>query len=433
MYKADLVAAFKNWFHKIFLYKKNRLLFPVIALTVSFLILDAISSFAQGNFGFHDGRTSEKISFKYHRNLIIVPLFINGQGPFNFILDTGVNFIILTNPVLQDQLHLSILKTILVRGLGEGKDTKAGVVGNLNLQVGKIDGGGFSAAILPAEEFSFSNYVGMSIDGIIGYDLFKSFAIKIDYENEILTITKPEEFKIQRKYRNYPLSIENQRPYIYTTSKLPSGKSIKVKLILDTGAGHPISLEPGSDSSIIVPAAGLKSRLGIGLNGPIEGKLGRLPGLNFDGIELKNIVCSFPVYPKGAERKLSDDRNGNLGNEILSRFTIIFNYARQMIYLKANNTLKRPFEYDMSGLDLIASGKEYRNYIVTGIDPGSPADLSGLKENDIIMYINLVPAAQYSITEIDNLLRSGDKKKVNIVYQRGNQIGFTQIILKRRV
>ena len=87
----------------------------------------------------------------------------------------------------------------------------------------------------------------------------------------------------------------------------------------------------------------------------------------------------------------------------------------------------------MSGLDLIASGKEYRNYIVTGIDPGSPADLSGLKENDIIMYINLVPAAQYSITEIDNLLRSGDKKKVNIVYQRGNQIGFTQIILKRRV
>ena len=433
MYKTALVTVFNNRSHKIFISIRSCFVFPVIALVVSFLTLDAETAFGQGNFNFHNGRTIEKVSFKYHRNLIIIPMYINGKGPFNFILDSGVNFIILTNPALQEQLHLSILKTILVRGLGEGKDTKAGVVGNLSLQIGKIDGDFFSAAILPAEELSFSNYVGMSVDGIIGYDLFKSFAIKIDYENETLTVTKPEAFKIQRKFLSYPLIIENQRPYIYTSSTLATGKVIKVKLIIDTGAGHPISLEPGSDSSILVPGAGLKSRLGIGLNGPIEGKLGRLPGLSFAGIELKNIVCSFPVYPKGSERKLSDNRNGNLGNEILSRFTIVFNYPRQMIYLKVNSSMRRTFEYDMSGLDLIASGKEYRNYIVSGIDPGSPADLSGLKENDIIMYINLIPAAQYSITEIDNLLRSGDKKKINIVYQRGNQIGFTQIILKRRV
>lgn len=405
----------------------------VICFAAFFLLVFPYISLAQGTFEFHDGRKSEKISFQYHRNLIIIPLYINGQGPFNFILDTGVNFIILTNPSLKDVLHLTILKTIMVRGLGEGKDSKAGVVGNLSLQLGKTEGKFFSAAILPAGELSFSNYVGMTIDGIIGYDLFKSFAIKIDYESETLTITRPEDFRPGRKYLAYPLNIENLRPYIYTSSVLPSLKELKVKLIVDTGAGHPISLEPGSDTLIVVPESGLKSRLGIGLNGPIEGKLGRLPSLNFNGTKLKDIVCSFPVYPKDAERKLSDSRNGNLGNEILSRFTVVFDYPMQMIYLKANSTIRRPFEYDMSGLDLIAAGKEYRNYIVTGIDPGSPADLSGLRENDIIIYINLIPAAQFSITEIDNLLRSGNNKKINIVYQRGNQLGFTQIILKRRV
>lgn len=392
-----------------------------------------LKSQAQGTFEFNRSRKTERVPFQYHRNLIIIPVFINGKGPYNFILDTGVNFIILTNPDLAKTLNLTVLKTIDVKGLGEGKDTRAGVVGDLDLRIGNVEGKFFSAAILPFEEISFSNYVGMPIDGIIGYDLFKSFIVKIDYNKEVISMVRPDGFRAGRKFLHFPLKIESMRPYIYTISRLPDGKEVRVKLIVDTGAGHPVSLEPGSDSSIIVPAGGLKSRLGIGLNGPIDGKLGRIPEIMFDGIGLKNVVCSFPVYQNAALHKPADSRNGNLGNEILSRFTVIFDFPHELIYLKSNNTLKRPFEYDMSGLDLIAAGNEYRNYIVTGTDPGSPAERAGLKENDILLFINLVPAAQFSISEIDNLLRSGNNKKINIVYQRGNLIGFAQIILKRRV
>lgn len=397
------------------------------------LSLNLTDTRAQETFEFTGHRRSDHIAFKYHRNLIIIPVIINGQGPFNFILDTGVNFIILTNPALKDLLHLDILKTIVVSGLGEGKDNKAGVVGNLKLKIGRLEGELFSAAILPVEDISFSNYVGMSVDGLIGYDFFKSFAVKIDYQTEQLTVTSPDRFKAGKNYLVWPLSIENLRPYIYTNSLLAEGALLKVKLIVDTGAGHPISLETNSDPAIVMPAGGLSSRLGVGLNGPIDGKLGRLPELRFDGLELKNIICSFPVYLHAADHKIPDNRNGNLGNEILSRFTVIFDYPQQRLYLKPNSTLHRPFEYDMSGLDLIATGKDFRNYLVTGTDAGSPAELAGLQENDLLLFINLIPAGQYSITEIDSLLRSGNNKKINIVYQRGNQIGFTQIILKRRV
>lgn len=418
---------------RLLLPRRGKFLIPFFLITCIVLLLGSFQCPAQGTFEFKKASRSEKIPFHYHRNLIIIQIHINGKGPYNFILDTGVNFIILTNPALKDDLHLNIIKSILVRGLGEGKDTKAGVVGDLQLKIGNLEGHYFSAALLPFEDISFSSYVGIPIDGLIGYDFFKSFVVKINYPDEMITILRPEKFKAPGHSLPFALSIENLRPYIMASTTLPGGNVIKLKLIVDTGAGHPVSLEPGSDPLITVPADGLSSRLGIGLNGPIEGKLGRLPALRLGRIDLSNVICSFPVYPASETHTTMDNRNGNLGNEILSRFHVIFDYPAGIMYLKPNHTLKRSFEYDMSGLDLIASGPEYRNYIVSGTDTGSPADKAGLKESDILLYINLVPASQYSITEIDNLLRSGNNKRIYIVYQRGNQISFTQIVLKRRV
>ncbi|MDX5345841.1 MAG: hypothetical protein LPK19_01225, partial [Hymenobacteraceae bacterium] len=55
---------------------------------------------AQHVFEFKKPARSHKISFSLHRNLIIIQAYLNNKGPYNFLLDTGVNRCILTDPRL---------------------------------------------------------------------------------------------------------------------------------------------------------------------------------------------------------------------------------------------------------------------------------------------------------------------------------------------
>src|SRR3954470_20823183 len=65
------------------------------------------SASAQTHFKFTEGRKKQKLKFQLHRNLIIVQTKLNGKGPFNFLVDTGVSSSIITDAGLQDSLKFS--------------------------------------------------------------------------------------------------------------------------------------------------------------------------------------------------------------------------------------------------------------------------------------------------------------------------------------
>ncbi len=72
------------------------------------------------------------------------------------------------------------------------------------------------------------------------------------------------------------------------------------------------------------------------------------------------------------------DMAGSLGGEVFSRFTMTFDYAHQMLYLKPNTSLNQPFERDMSGLVLQAEGKDFHTYRVYKVLDGFPAAAIGI-------------------------------------------------------
>src|SRR5690606_7572289 len=76
---------------------------------------------------------------------------------------------------------------------------------------------------------------------------------------------------------------------------------------------------------------------------------------------------------------------GLIGNQILKRFNAIFNYQQREIYLKPNTLFRDPFERAYSGMELY-----YINgaIVVGSIIPGSPADLAGLEEGDLVIALN---------------------------------------------
>jgi hypothetical protein len=63
-----------------------------------------------------------EIPFKLVRNLVVIKARVNNRGPYNFILDTGVGNMIITEPKLIDSLNITGKRTLRLAGLGSGND-----------------------------------------------------------------------------------------------------------------------------------------------------------------------------------------------------------------------------------------------------------------------------------------------------------------------
>src|SRR5690606_37335420 len=120
----------------------------------------------------------------------------------------------------------------------------------------------------------------------------------------------------------------------------------------------------------------------------ISGFVARVPSLKLGRYTLKNVIASFPDYSDAAAKVIVVNRNGNIGNGILKRFDVVFDYSRSRLFLRPNSVFKKPFEHDMSGMEFISFGKDYEQIMITRIEKGSAAAEAGLMEGDEILAIN---------------------------------------------
>ena len=198
------------------------------------------------------------------------------------------------------------------------------------------------------------------------------------------------------------------------TTKLP------VKLMIDTGASQPLMLSSNSNEKITVPTRHVKGYLGRGLSGDIYGAMGRVNRLSFDKYSLSEVISSFPedssMYQAFTERK----QNGNIGGELLKRFSVIFDYANEKLYLDKNSNYKKPFSYNMSGISLMAIGPALNIFIISNIVQPSPASKADLKEGDIILSVNGIRSKDITLSNFSELVHKRPGKRIRIkVYRDG--------------
>ncbi len=390
--------------------------------------------FAQ-SFHLYGGKKSKNLPFKFIKNLIIIPVTINGKGPFNFVLDTGIGIMLISDPSLRDSLGLENLRSLKIIGFGEGDELSAFVTPSIIVGMGDNVYGEMSAAILKKDAFNLSSYTGIPVHGLIGYEFFSSFIVKINYFTGMLKLYSPSVSYIPRKGYKIPIEIEDRKPYLTASISTEPGKQKDVKLIIDTGAGHPISLETDSLQPYKVPEPNIRANLGVGLSGAINGYIARIPSVKIGKYELKKVISAFPDYKDAAGKFLSIQRNGNIGNTILRRFSVVFDYNNSCIYLKPNSRFKESFEHDMSGIELAQAPPDYKHLYIARIEPGSAAEQAGLMENDEILAINLKPVNEMGMEDIYDLFRSGNKKSLvlRIVPYGSDKPEMVIITLKRRI
>ncbi|MET4010809.1 hypothetical protein ABIB62_000620 [Mucilaginibacter sp. UYP25] len=362
--------------------------------------------------------------------MMIVKLNINGKGPFNFILDTGVGLMIITEPKLVDSIGITSKRTIKLFGLGEGDAFEAYVTPALNIGIPGLVTDNVSAAILKTDYFNLSGYVGLPIHGLLGYEFFNSMAVKINFTDSTITVCRPKDLKPFKKSRKIPINIEDKKPYMQTTVSFPDGTKALSKFVIDLGAGHPLSIENMLQKHGL-PKKSIQANLGVGLNGPISGYLSRVKDIDMAGYKIKNIITSFPDKDY-VERTASVPRDGNLGIGILKRFNLIFDYTNGLLYLKANEKFGLPFEHDMSGIEYFMAGENLAHLIIGRIAPGSPADEIGLIKDDEITSINFKPISKMTAEEIDSYFKTSERSLLLEIYH-DKKYDRVVINLKRRI
>lgn len=408
----------------------------VFALALLFVTtcLPAQSELKVLGFRLPEGKERITIPVEIHNNLIVMPIVLNGQLPLKFILDTGVRTAILTEKSYSDILGLPYARQLTIMGPGEQHFITAYIANNLSIYIPPgIKGDGHSLLVLEKDYLELRNVLGVEVHGVLGFELFSRFVVLINYQDKFVEIIDPQFFKPGRKYQKLDVSIEDTKPFVKATVSLSKKKELK--LLMDTGASHALLLDPESDSDIKVPEKHINTVIGRALGGEITGKMGRVSLFDLGSFTLNNVITNYP-NPNSYMDTLKAStvkRNGSIGGEVFSRFTVAFNYAAGAVYLRKNSTFKKEFQINLSGLTLKAKGARLKTFEVVEVREKSAAERAEIMKGDLLISLNGRPIEGFTLNEINGILNSKVGRKVTLLLDRAGEKIKKTITLERDI
>lgn len=118
---------------------------------------------------------------------LIVPVHINGSGPFDFVLDTGAT-ITCVDEQLSAQLSLPAVRGVIGTAAGVGGQGELSLVEIDSLSMGGVSAHGLEACVINLEHLSG---MGLELDGLIGLNVLREFRVTLDFERSIVTLEDP--------------------------------------------------------------------------------------------------------------------------------------------------------------------------------------------------------------------------------------------------
>lgn len=363
------------------------------------------------------------IPFELQSNLIILPVRVNDGEELKFILDTGVRTAILTNGLYVEGVPQVNDRMITLMGAGNEGEVSAYVSNGISFSLPEgIAADGNAMLVLKEDYLQLDSYLGTRVHGILGYEVFSRFIVEIDYLHREVTLHRPEYFRPRRRYTRVPISVEDTKPYIDgVTLWINDSTSMKAKLMIDTGASHALMLNTASSDSIVVPEPNLSGYLGRGLSGDIFGYMARVSKMGIGDFELEEVVSSFPeedAFLQNVRRRTG--HHGNLGGSALKRFRVIFDYANEAIYLRKNRNYRKPFDYNMSGIELITVGPLLETFLVSKVIKDSPAYRAGIQEGDMVLSVNGLRFPELNLGIFSTMMSKRPGRRVKMkIYRNG--------------
>jgi hypothetical protein len=362
-----------------------------------------------------------EIPFEYKNHFILVNLTFEKTLPLTFIFDTGAETTLLTKVEIAGLLGLSYEREIQIVGADLNRELTAYLVRNAHLKMGDLALPYQSILVLEEDIFHFDAYTGSEVHGIIGASSFRNFIIEIDYENRIIRLFPPQNFRPPRNSQSFSVDIHRSKPYLTTEIEMSRDRSFPIKLLIDSGASLAMLLHPNTHSQLEIPQKVIPGNIGMGLGGNLEGVLGILPALKLGDSELKEVPVHFQEVSLQIDSAFLNQRNGILGNKILERFTVTLDYYRGKLYLQPNRSFRKAFPVNKSGLLVIASGPGLKTFLIHNVLENSPASQAGVRPGDIILSLNCTSFRFFDLDSISRLLSRREGKKIRIKVDRDGE------------
>ena len=339
--------------------------------------------------------------------IVIQARFNNISEPLNFILDSGSGAISLDSATTAE---------FNIPHVPSGR-TINGIAGTTEVDYSQNNKLVLPGLTVDSLDFYINNYdilssvYGEKIDGIIGYSFLSRYIVKINYDSLKIEVYTTGRFAYPRNgFLLHPLF--TALPIQSLTIK--DARTVNANFYIDTGAGlcFLMSKQFEDDSQVLK-----KSRKPVSI---------QVQGLGGKKRMLLTIIKEVQIGPykfrKVPTNILNDEFNatsypflgGVIGNDILRRFNVIFNYAKREIHLLPNSHYTDEFDYSYTGLNMYyVDGR----IILDDIINKSPAYKAGLKKDDIVVAVN----ANFSndINIYKNLMQ-GVGQKVTLLIYRNN-------------
>lgn len=273
--------------------------------------LTATNIFAAGN--------ESRFPVECRQGMIFVPVRLNGSRPLSFVLDTGSTRM-LVDRTLANGLGLKPTGQGSLQGAGAGR-IPIEFVSNVDLGFPGLHSRGyeFSTADLQPLEAS----LGVKVDGILGYELFRRFVVTIDYESKTLTLTRPEAFHPVESAQALPIDFRDKWAFVKGDLVLPGPVTVEDSFLIDSGSGdavdHPIVMKLQSR---------VRTQSGVGLGNAVQGATAQANSFQLGRYTLPNPTVSCC----GA----TDQTSKLIGNDVLKFFTVTFDYPSSRILITPN-------------------------------------------------------------------------------------------------
>jgi len=270
---------------------------------------------------------------------VTAPVRINGQGPFDFVVDTGANRTVIATELAQ-MLGLPDAGMATVHGVA-GAGT-ASTVRIARLEADTIAMRDVRAPALARDQ--------LGADGLLGVDMLQNRRVLMDFVERRLTITGDRSANADLSSFDLRMSQTGTHRDLGLPIIVPARYRFGQLIIIGADvSGHPVTafVDSGSQSTVgnnalrrmvseVAPAAPKAVRLRVPVlsatGQTAEGELGDMPLLRIGGLNFTGLTTVFSDLHVFEIWGLMQRPSLLLGMDILGRFNAIeLNYARRQV------------------------------------------------------------------------------------------------------
>lgn len=367
-------------------------------------------------------RPEGAIAFDYGNHLYF-DVVVRDSIPAKMIFDTGNTNILIETQFFKKYFAPSeTLQRAVIQGAGNSLQAVYRDTSDWTYSIGEYKQTEQGAIVM-----DLRNILGNEVDGMFGMEFMRGRKVEFNYTDEYMRILPQAEQPadgytcIKCKW----LDKRQTRMLMPMSVTIKDGVTFDGNFLVDMGARAGLALNSSLAAKLNLRKVLTDVKKKVydvgGVGGSRTDYLFNAEHLSLAGYEIEDFNAELSANTMGSMAE--DSYDGLVGNELLERFDVIFDFAKCEIWLRPNKNFDTSTKYD-SGMTLTPNTE---CWVVNGLIEGGNAHKAGVMRGDTILSINGLTPEKVGIRKLKRMNTSAEDWKV--VVKRNNST--SEIVIKK--